>query len=51
MWIMIDKFFPLVAVMSSSNDREWMTPNIKRLISERQKAHLTGNYDLRDYLA
>ena len=34
MWIMIDKFFPLVGVMSSSNDRDWITPGIKRLIAE-----------------
>ena len=50
MWVMIDKFFPLVAVMSTSNDKEWITPNIKRLMAERQKAHLAGKNDVRDYL-
>ena len=51
MWIMIDKYFPLVGVMSTSNDKEWITPNIKNLIAERQKAHLSNNYDARDNLA
>ena len=51
MWIMIDKHFPLVGVMSASDDKEWITSKIKNLISERQKAHQSKNYDARDVLA
>ena len=51
MWLMIEKYFPLVAVVSSSDDREWITPKIKNLISERQKAHLLGKFEARDCIA
>ena len=37
--------------MSTCNDKEWITPNIKNLVAERQKAHLSNNYDVRDNLA
>ena len=51
MWLMIDKFFPPSKVVVAKNDKEWITPKIKCLIKERQKAHLSGNYSTRDQLA
>ena len=48
---MIDKFFPLKSVISAWDDKEWITPKIKCLIRERQKAHKSKNFDLRDHLA
>ena len=51
MWIMIDKFFPLITVVIANNDKEWITSEIKYLIAERQKAHLNKNYEARDHLA
>ena len=48
---MIDKYFPIVAVISSKNDKEWITPKIKTLIAERQKAHHNKNFYVRDTLA
>ena len=50
MWSMIDKFFPPIKVVISNDDKEWITPSIKCLIAERQKAHLSKNYDTRDHL-
>ena len=50
MWIMIDKFFPLIKVVVTKDDKKWITSEIKYLIAERQKAHLSQNYDLRDHL-
>ena len=41
MWAMIDKYFPLVTVDITNNDKEWITPDIKFFICERQKAHLS----------
>ena len=34
----------------SSSDKEWITPKIKILIKQRQRAHVTKNYDLRKHL-
>ena len=48
---MIDKFFPLIKVAIADDDKEWITPEIKQLISERQKAHLSNNTDLYKHLA
>ena len=50
-WIMIDKFFPLKRIEISSTDKEWITPKIKKLINQRQKAYLTDNMDLYKHLA
>ena len=49
-WIMIDKFFPLKRIEISSTDKEWITPKIKKLINQRQKAYLT-DMDLYKHLA
>ena len=51
MWLMIDKFFPLVKVVATQNDKEWITPKIKSLIADRQKAHKSRSYSTRDQLA
>ena len=51
MWFMIDKFFPPTKVVIADNDKEWITPKIKGLIAERQKAHLSKNYASRNHLA
>ena len=48
---MIDKYFPLVTVDITNNDKEWITPEIKLLIRERQKAHLSKKYDLSKHLS
>ena len=48
---MIDKFFPLIKVANADDDKEWITPVIKQLISERQKAYLSNNTDLYKHLA
>ena len=48
---MIDKFFPLIKVAIAEDDKEWITPEIKQLISERQKAHKSNNIDLCKHLA
>ena len=50
-WLMIDKYFPLRPVAISSTDKEWMTPKVKELILKRQKAHLSGDYDVSKHLA
>ena len=51
MWIMIDKFFPLIKVVITNNDKEWITSEIKYLIAQRQKAHHKKNYEARNHLA
>ena len=51
MWAMIDKFFPLKSVTSAWDDKEWMTPKIKCLIRERQKAFKSKNFDLSNHLS
>ena len=51
MWAMIDKFFPLRSVTTASDDKEWITPEIKNLISERQKAHKSKLFDQRNHLS
>ena len=51
MWIMVEKFFPLTPITVTNADKEWVTPSIKKLISQRQKAHKVKNYKLRDLLA
>ena len=51
LWKMIDRYFPLVKVVISSTDKEWVTPKIKELINKRQKAHMEGLSELRDSLA
>ena len=48
---MIDKFFPLKSVTTTWNDKEWMTPKIKSLIRERQKAFQSKNFDLSNHLS
>ena len=50
-WLMIEKFFPLKKLMISNTDKEWITPNIKTLIKQRQKAHFAKNSELFNYLA
>ena len=42
LWKVIDIYFPLTNVVISSTDKEWVTPEIKKLISGRQKAHFEG---------
>ena len=37
--------------MISNTDNEWITPNIKTLIKQRQKAHFAKNTDLFNHLA
>jgi len=51
MWAMIDKFFPLISVTATWDDKEWMTPKIKSLIRERQKAFKSKNFDLSNHLS
>ena len=50
-WLMIDKFFPLIMIEISSTDKEWITPNLKKLINQRQQAFLANNMDLYKHLA
>ena len=50
-WHMVEKCFPLTTVKLSSNDKEWMTPHIKSLIRQRQKAHLNNRVNQTDELA
>ena len=45
------QIIPPTQVTISNCDKEWITPNIKLLIAERQKAHLCKNFDIRDHLA
>ena len=49
-WLMIDLFFPIKKIKFFSSDKEWITPNIKNLIKQRQKAHFAGKIDLRNHL-
>ena len=51
MWNMVNKLFPPTKVVISNCDKVWMTPQIKLLIADRQKAHLCQNFDVRDHLA
>ena len=51
MWTSIDKYFPLIKVTAVKNDKEWITPKIKSLIADRQKAHMCGNFLKRNQLA
>ena len=37
-------------IIISSSDKEWMTPKIKDLISQRQKAHKAKNFELKNHL-
>ena len=46
--VMVDHFFPLQNVVTSSTDKEWVTPEIKAPIRKRQKAHMQNNLELRD---
>ena len=50
-WENIEKHFPLVKMKSSNTDKEWITPELKDLFSKRQRAHMDGNYALRNCLA
>ena len=50
-WIMVEKFFPLTPVIITNTDKDWVTPKIKKLISQRQKAHRLKKFNLRDKLA
>ena len=45
LWKMIDHYFPLEKVVTSSTDKEWVTPKIKELINKRQKAHMEGKFE------
>ena len=51
MWIMIDKYFPPVKVVTTQNDNPWITSKIKSLIAKRQKAHKSKNFCTRNQLA
>ena len=48
---MIDFFFPLTRIVITEDDKVWITHEIKRLIAERQKAFMSGNFDLSKHLA
>ena len=48
---MVNKLFPPTKVVISNCDKVWMTPHIKLLIADRQKAHLCQNFDVRNHLA
>ena len=50
-WTMIYKFFPLIKVVITNNDKKWITSEIKYLIAERQEAHHKKNYEARNHLA
>ena len=50
-WTMIDKFFPLIKVVITNNDKKWITSEIKYLIAERQEAHHKKNYEARNHIA
>ena len=50
-WIMIDIFFPSIKIVITENDKKWITSEIKHLIALRQKAHMSGNFDLAKHLA
>ena len=48
---MVENVFPLQKITLSGLDKEWMTPKIKDLIAQRQKAHKAENNKLTKYLA
>ena len=48
---MIDKYFPLVSVKITNKDKDWFTPNFKKLTEKRQKTHTSKNFNLRNKLA
>ena len=48
---MIDIFFPSMKIVITENDKKWITSEIKHLIAERQKAYMSGNFDLAKHLA
>ena len=48
---MINKLFHPIKVIVSNDDKEWITLEIKHLISERQKAHLSKYFEVRDHFA
>ena len=48
---MIDIFFPSIKIVITENDKKWITSEIKHLIALRQKAHMSGNFDLAKHLA
>ena len=50
-WQKIDENFPLKPFKIANTDMEWMTPEVKQLIKQRQKAHFTGNIDLSNHLS
>ena len=50
-WLMVEKYFPLTPVSITNTDKEWVTPNIKKLIAQRQKAHRLKKYKLSNNLA
>ena len=51
MWASIERFFPQIQVIAAKDDKKWITPKIKTLIADRQKAHLCGNTQKRNLLA
>ena len=51
MWIMIDKYFPPVKIVTTQNDNPWISSKIKSLIAKRQKAHKSQNFKARKQLA
>ena len=48
-WLMVEKLFPLQKIIFSGSDKEWMTPKIKDMIAQRQKAHKAENTKLTKY--
>ena len=50
-WIMVEKYFPLTPIIITNADKALVTPGIKKIISQRQKAHKTKSYELRDSLS
>ena len=50
-WQKINENFPLKPFKIANTDMEWMTPEVKQLIKQRQKAHFTGNIDLSNHLS
>ena len=48
---MINRFFTPIKIVVAKNDKEWITPKIKSLIAQRQKAHHSGKQVIRDQLA
>ena len=49
-WYQIEKYFPLQTVTLSNTDKPWITPDIKKKIQLRRKAHLQKNFEVRDQL-